>query len=302
MHAAGRGWLSRRGGGSQGGLLVTGHHLSPAQPGCPTTFRLLKWGLEAQLVLGFSLLSNAAPGCGHPLLCSRDEGSREAVVLRFQRVVGPAPALLPSGSCSVSQTTVSTQPVWAPHARGIPPGSRSLAATWHPQASRCGHLGKLGSSSQDQAGRAQAPTGHPHGGQAQSPVSPASGLRCSTGLVVPRQSRPYSACLRCLDPICRGLMAELTLKQSKEGVGKPSGARTSPASWGPASRSYPAGLPQSWRPRRGSVSGKTHSMERRAGHSHQAPRIPGAQIPVAPGSPEGAGKVWALTSWRQMAP
>lgn len=57
-------------GGSQGGLLVTGHHLSPAT----YNFQALKWGLEAQLVLGFSLLSVVAPGYGHPLLCSCDEG------------------------------------------------------------------------------------------------------------------------------------------------------------------------------------------------------------------------------------
>ena len=39
---------------------------------------------------------------------------------------------------------------------------------------------------------------------AQSPVPLGNQrLRCSTGLVVPTRLRPYSACLRCLDPICR---------------------------------------------------------------------------------------------------
>lgn len=155
MHA-GRGWLSRRevvarvDSWSQATI-------SPPPPGCPTTFRLLKWGLEAQLVLGFSLLSVLAPGYGHPLLCSHDEGSRGSCgALASTRVGGPrAPALLPSGSCSVSQTTVSTQPVCLE--LRMPTNAttwlQACLPAWHPQASRCGHLGKLGSSSQDQAGR-----------------------------------------------------------------------------------------------------------------------------------------------------
>lgn len=69
MHA-GRGWLSRR----EVVARVDSWSQATISPLPPTTFRLLKWGLEAQLVLGFSLLSVVAPGYGHPLLCSCDEG------------------------------------------------------------------------------------------------------------------------------------------------------------------------------------------------------------------------------------
>ena len=74
MHA-GRGWRSRREVVATVDSWSQATISSPPPPDCPATSRLLKWGLEAQLVLGFSLLSVAAPGYGaYPLLCSRDEG------------------------------------------------------------------------------------------------------------------------------------------------------------------------------------------------------------------------------------
>ena len=206
MHA-GRGWLSRRevvarvDSWSQATI-------SPPPPGCPTTFRLLRWGLEAQLVLGFSLLSVLAPGYGHPLLCSRDGGSRGSCgALTSTTRSGPrAPALLPSGSCNVSQTTVSTQPVclelrmptnattWLQACFPLGTHRPAGVATWESWAPALKI--RLGG-----AGTNRAPTWRTG---AQSPVPLGNQrLRCSTGLVVPTRLRPYSACLRCLDPICR---------------------------------------------------------------------------------------------------
>lgn len=74
MHA-GRGWLSRREVVAREDSWSQATISSPPPPDCPATFRLLNWGLEAQLVLGFSLLSVAAPGYrAYPLLCSCDKG------------------------------------------------------------------------------------------------------------------------------------------------------------------------------------------------------------------------------------
>lgn len=74
MHS-GRGWLSRREVVASVDSWSQATISSSLPPDCLATFRLLKWGLEAQLVLGFSLLSEAAPGYrAYPLPCSCDMG------------------------------------------------------------------------------------------------------------------------------------------------------------------------------------------------------------------------------------
>lgn len=70
--------VARMGAWPQAAVSATPGHpssvLGERVPGCPVTFRLLKWRLEAELALGFSPLTVGGPNHGRPPLCSRDEG------------------------------------------------------------------------------------------------------------------------------------------------------------------------------------------------------------------------------------
>lgn len=107
--------------------------------------------------------------------------------------------------------------------------------SWHPQASRCGRVRRPGF----REGAAQplrpswlawAPTGHPHGARAPGALFhlEIGGCGALWGWSCPLVSGPAL-------PACAVLAAPMAELVPKEGVGKPSGARTWPAGPGPGS-------------------------------------------------------------------